>query len=548
MFKRYHSAAAVRIKSGAAPAAWLRDAGARFLDDERGVTAIFFGIFIVLILFVGAVAMDYSRLVTELNRDQRALDAAVLAASTQLGLDEQDETGEAMAKAFYEANRSGSTSSELKDVKLNADDGSISARTSTDWRASLMQAVKSWFPTAAEDRQISVSGKVRRGNGSTEIALVLDNSGSMGGTYISDLKTAAKDLLDTVFVGVEGTDRVMVGVIPFAAAVNVGSMYANASWIDGSGASSIHFENFENNSRTRFQLFSDLGVSWAGCVESRPSGYDVLDTPATGGDTLFVPMFAPDEPGERGRNNLGYDNSYIDDDGGVCEPYERVCTRYSRRGNCQNWDTIRLSNPEAQARTCKYRNRPSISGGGPNSMCTTQPILPLNSTKASIETAIDAMQANGNTNIKEGVAWGWRVLSSAPPFSDGRAKNTEQNSKVLILMTDGENWYNHEDNHNKSIYASHGFAAKGRLGNSYSRSAYTSYLNSRTRTVCENAKADGITIYTIAFRLESDPTTTQLLKDCATNKDQAFTASNGSMLIESFRNIGRKITDLRISE
>src|SRR5690606_11929671 len=39
--------------------------------------------------------------------------------------------------------------------------------------------------------------------------------------------------------------------------------------------------------------------SWAGCVEQRPSPYDVNDTPATPSNpaTLFVPMFAPDQTG-----------------------------------------------------------------------------------------------------------------------------------------------------------------------------------------------------------------------------------------------------------
>lgn len=49
-------------------------------------------------------------------------------------------------------------------------------------------------------------------------------------------------------------------------------------------------------------------ASWQGCVESRPYPYNVNDTPTAGGSantgigvgdpaTMFVPMFAPDEPG-----------------------------------------------------------------------------------------------------------------------------------------------------------------------------------------------------------------------------------------------------------
>lgn len=518
-----------------------------FAADDSGVTSIFFGLMIIAILFVAAVAIDYSRLITERSRDQRALDAAILAASNQLGMENGDVTGEVMAKAFYAANRTQNPDSEIRDVNLDSSLGEISAKTSTDWHASLLKALESYFPGVGQDRNVSVSAKVNRGNGTTEIALVLDNSGSMSGSYLTDLKTAAKDLLEPVFAGVEGTDRVLVGVVPFAASVNVGSFYSGASWIDGGGASSVHYENV-SETRTRFQLFNDLGVSWAGCVEARPNGYDVTDAPASGGDTLFVPMFAPDEPGDAGSNNLGYNNSYINDDGGTCTPYDRVCLNYSRRGNCTKWETIRLPNPEAQARTCKYANQPTRSGAGPNYMCTTQAILPLNSTKSSIETAIDAMQASGNTNIKEGVAWGWRVLSPSLPFSEGRAYGTDDNTKALILMTDGENYYNDQNNHNKSIYAAHGYAANGRLGTTHTRAGYTSDLNEKTRQVCANAKNEGIRIYTVAFRLEDDPGTQALLRECASSENEAFAASNGSALIQAFRNIGRNISQIRISE
>ncbi len=51
-------------------------------------------------------------------------------------------------------------------------------------------------------------------------------------------------------------------------------------------------------------------ASWQGCVEARPYPYNVNDTPAQGGTantgigfgdpaTMFVPMFGPDEPGDR---------------------------------------------------------------------------------------------------------------------------------------------------------------------------------------------------------------------------------------------------------
>lgn len=520
----------------------------RFRDDESGVSAVVFGIGFTALALVAGIAIDYGRLVTDKIRDQRAVDAAVLAASDRLGLEDQDVSGKARAEAFYAANRLKNPKSTIEDVKLDSNTGEVSAKTKTGWQATLLKGLDEFFPGIGSDREVSVSATVARGSGTVELALVLDNSGSMSGTSIANLRTAATDLTKTVFAGVEGTDRVMVGVVPFAASVNVGPQNKTANWIDGGGVGPTHYENFAEQ-RNRFELFNAVGESWAGCVEARPNGLDVKDRKpvASVGKTMFVPMFAPDEPGEAGRARSGYNNSYLDDDGGQCPRYEKVCLRYSRRGNCTNEQTVRLPDSEAQARTCKYYGQRRSGGAGPNSMCTTQPLLPLNSTRSDVEYAISRMQASGNTNIKEGLAWGWRVLSRRAPFREGRGKNASNNRKIMILMTDGQNWYNTQSSANKSVYASHGYASKGRLGATYTRSGYTNDLNTKSRAVCDNAKADGVTIYTIAFRLENDPTTQALLKYCASGDDNFFVASNGAALIQSFRNIGREISEVRIA-
>ncbi len=45
------------------------------------------------------------------------------------------------------------------------------------------------------------------------------------------------------------------------------------------------------------------------------------------------------------------------------------------------------------------------------------------------------------TSIGEGAAWGWRTLSPGAPFTEGRPYGAEENQKVLVLMTDGQNTY-----------------------------------------------------------------------------------------------------------
>ncbi len=57
-----------------------------------------------------------------------------------------------------------------------------------------------------------------------ELALVLDVTGSMSGSKIADLKVAAKELVDTLYSSNPLTGSVKVSLVPYAAAVNVGSL------------------------------------------------------------------------------------------------------------------------------------------------------------------------------------------------------------------------------------------------------------------------------------------------------------------------------------
>ncbi|MGD9785359.1 MAG: hypothetical protein AB7E80_17350 [Hyphomicrobiaceae bacterium] len=542
----------------------IRRESRRLRSDERGAVAIVLAITISVVLFMAAIAVDDSRWTSEWMQDQYALDAALLAASDTLGLPEEEAQARARAEAYYLANRPDGSALDLVELKLNSEEGVVEGSTRFDWKATLLRAF------GYEQMSLGSKSRVVRG-GTAEIALVLDNSGSMAGSYIEDLKTAASDLVNVVFAGAETADQTSVSVIPFAGSVNIGPQYRGSGWIDSEGAAPLDAENAVDE-RSRFQLFDDLGVAWAGCVEVRAEPYATSDTTpdAETPATLFTPMFAPDEPDDSNDAGKSYANSYLVDDGGTCPKQECTCPERRSNGACKSspgWVLTPISAAEAQAATCKYKGeqvgyasaspdncrRARPSGAGPNAYCTTRPLLPLTSEKTDVLAAISAMGANGMTNIAEGVGWGWRTLSPSLPFAEGRSYHDAENKKILIVMTDGENTYTATSDHNRSRYGALGYAKPyrtpdaGRLGNSYSNSGFLSVMNARTRAVCSNAKAQGIKVYTVAFRLESNPTTLSLLRECASETRDAYVASDGQALIDVFRNIGREISSLRIS-
>jgi Mg-chelatase subunit ChlD len=513
-----------------------------FEHDERGATSVIYGLCFSAVFFVAAMAIDYGLGSNEKFRQQSAIDSATLAASHKLGAEDQDTGGPDAARAYYNANVRERDRGTLEAVTMNAEAGTVVATGRSSFLTSLLNGV------GISSIEIQTGSKVAKGTSTVEVALVLDNSGSMSGE-LANLKTSTKNLLSIVFAGAQGTEKVRVGLVPFAASVNVGSAYRTASWIDGAGASPLHYQNFASQTSTRFQLLDEMGIGWGGCVEARPAPYDTTDAAPSAGtpSTLFVPMFAPDEPDEENDAGKTYNNNYLVDDAGACTPQPKTCTGgYTRRGNCRAWTKDPLTPQVAQSRTCKYMGQSKQSATGPNLNCTTAAILPLTSTRSSVETAVDGMVASGWTNVPEGVMWGWRVLSPGAPFDEGRAEGTTGNRKIMVVMTDGENTYQTQDNHNQSMYGAFGYATAGRLG--ATPSAMPSQMDAKLATACTNAKAAGITIYTIAFRDAATSTNIRdLLRTCASGTDKAFVATDAAGLNAAFQEIGREVSELRVA-
>jgi hypothetical protein len=188
--------------------------------------------------------------------------------------------------------------------------------------------------------------------------------------------------------------------------------------------------------------------------------------------------------------------------------------------------------------------------GGPNFMCTTASLLPLSKDETTVKNAISAMVASGYTTIIEGAMWGWRVLSPGEPFTDGRAYGTDNNTKVLVLMTDGQNTYYPTSKFLKSWYHAYGYVDRNHLGTtSTSSSTLTQFMDQRTAQACNNIKAAGVVIYTVAFQIPGDQAgALNLLQSCASDQDKYYAPGTAGELVAAFNAIGRDISQLRIAQ
>ncbi len=496
----------------------------KFLTDRRGAVVLLFGLTLIPIIgFVGG-AIDYAYAYRTRAKMQNALDAAALAAGRVLDVSTSESDAQEAALKVMEANLGSNFPAGLT-LNISISGTVVTATANVTVNTYILGALGiDTFPVGATST-VNIAG------GTFEVVMVLDNSGSMAGSKISSLRTAASNLVNILFSNQQSSANVTIGLVPFAMAVNVGTQYSNASWMDQTPGSSIHSEHFSNANRSRWWVLNKMNnVSWGGCVEVRPAPHDVDDTPATGGDSNFVPLFAPDEPD----SSSSYPNDYLDDSGGTCK-------------KPPNNDT------QAQRRLCKYKTatpNTSLAFGtrmGPNWGCDSNPVQELTSNSGSIVTSINAMQAYGGTNIHTALMWGWRLLSPGEPFSEGKPYNEPNNTKIMILMSDGANWALGTSTHNESWYSAYGYHAQNRLGSSSgSTAAMRATMNTRTAQSCTNAKAAGVVIYSLALEI-TDQTTLDMLEACATSSSRFFTLDNSNQLDDAFEAIAQEISNLRIT-
>ncbi|WP_036281576.1 TadE/TadG family type IV pilus assembly protein [Methylocystis sp. ATCC 49242] len=569
-----------------------------FVSDHRGNVVMLFGLSVIPVMMMAGAAVDYARGVTTHKVLQQGADTAALAVASRITA--ATSTADAIKQA-QNVLRSASqrlAAATISNATISADRKTfcIDAQVSIPTMIMKIARIDSMAPAVMSCAEI--------GGGSTnyEIALALDNSGSMnesagGATKIQSLKTAATNFVNSMFAKSPG--KVKIAITPFAGLVIPvdPTVAANRAlpWIDVNGLSSQHWITFGGKANanaagftSRFNVFSNLKsqrADWdfGGCYEPQPYPMNVTETAPTAGnaETLFVPYLAPDEP-----DSSAYENNYLNDDGGGCSLW-----------TFGGWTDL--------TRTCKYKPATGWTSGiwswfgatagngwtggvfasrggafnGPNGMCpnaATQTALQLTPTQSTITAKIAQLTAAGDTNLHEGVMWAWRSISPNPPFSAGSAYNTAGVRKILVLMTDGyNNWTSNTNTVGGSYYEALGYysynGAKNRRlpdgtqGNGVdyqsqldgAANSWTDYKSvSRqaqdelTRQSCENAKAKGIEIYSIAFSVSTNPIDAagiNLLKSCATNADHYLLATDSTQIDRAFSQIAMNLSKLRLS-
>lgn len=565
----------------------LRAAGAAFPRARDGQVAIIFALSTIpMLLFIGT-TVDYSRALTAQTNLQQATDATALAMIQKAaGLSSTALTAQSAAYLTAAAQDPTATISASSPLYTSAT-GKLCLNTASSVPTTFMNLAG--FKTL----NVQASSCAALGGGTFEVAMALDNTGSMatvdnvtGRSKIQSEVLAAQNLISTVFNGAATSPNYQVSIVPFTTSVNVGTQYNTAAWVDTQAKSSIAWENVplplasqkpKWTPTSRFDLFNQVSTAWGGCFEERPQPYTLSDTAPNPvyPNTLFEPMFAPDEGDttSQGGVNRTNDNSYLSDSKGECTTTSE--NKLATTLDDAYRDIGTKTTGDGQGKYCKYKAQAAStrSAYGPNWGCdsTLQPLQLLTNTQSTLTATLAKMQANGNTNLVSGFLWGWRTISPNGPFeNNGNIKPYNYtspagipNNKFLVFMTDGyNNWQPDSNDPNGGVYSSFGYYANDRAGilpvtingvttNSYPNATnQRQYLDAAFLQACSNAKAAGVQVYTIGFSIPNDPIDQEginTLSQCASQASMAYVATDGNQIVNIFGAIGTQLGKVRLT-
>lgn len=413
---------------------------------------------------------------------------------------------------------------------------------------------------------IGADSTVLRSGAKLEIALVIDNTGSMNSQgRLQAAQAAAVDLVEGLAAGNAASDTVRVSLVPFSDTVRPNPGFGRQS--NRSSASALGWVSQATNHTgstgttglfstgvNRFRLLDDMRIGWGGCVESRPYPYDVRDTAPVNSNqaTMFVPYFSPDTPDADQINDntwRRYDryNDYLDEGtDGISGILDQIRNRLTNALRLEAWSGLTRDTTKYTASRLRSGIGTSL---GPNQGCALQPVVRLTNDFPAVIRSIESMQAGGTTNVPMGMVWGWHTLSPNAPFADGVPYSDTRVRKIVILLTDGDNVNNTTNNPDNSVYTGVGFIWQQRLGSDMdvasSAQRRGDRLDERFSELCTNMRNQGVTIYTIGVQVSSQ--SQRLLSRCATSDDQFFNVSNSAGISAAFAQIAGSIDRIRIS-
>jgi len=229
-----------------------------------------FALAVIPIFGAVSVAIDYSRGNSARTAMQAVLDATTLMISKE-ALDLKSAQVQGKARSYF---KSQFTRTDVKGLRLafslttnGPGDFTVIGEATAKMDTSMAQII------GYNQMDLRATSQVRWGFKALELALALDNTGSMAAkNKMVELKAAVKLLLATLKKNSKVPDDTKIAIIPFTTVVNIGTGFADSPWVA------------YDSTITK--------ANWAGCVADRDQPNDVKDTTPNGTNATLFPVAA----------------------------------------------------------------------------------------------------------------------------------------------------------------------------------------------------------------------------------------------------------------
>mgnify|MGYP003637248242 FL=1 len=460
----------------------------RLKHDTEGNIAIIFALMTIPLFLLMGFAIDLQQVNTAKNRVQFILDSAVIAGAREMQEGKSDtEIKKYLENYFKSAMKAQGKGTDCADpvptISSGSQDISVSVRCAQP--TSIMQL------TGTKELNFGVTSASTYGIGKVDIAFVFDISGSMGGSKMSALKSAADTAINVLVPADDDgtTGEVRIGMASYSSMVDAGEDY----FFKATGQLPIRTYSFS------YDETYESGGDWEEvCKWKKKRGKWKWTC-----EDEWVPEYDTRTVTETKTINntcvkerVG-DEQFTDEDPG---PYQWI--EAAEAYGSVNWK----GNVSWYTESCNPI--------GP---------LPMTSNRDKLFDYIDDLDASGGTAGHLGIAWGWYLIAPDwdvvwPAGSDPYPYDEPDSAKAMIIMTDGE--FNQE----------------------YDTSNGDSF--DQAEKMCDAIKEEGIKVYTVAFQAPSQGQA--ILNYCASGEDFAFTPESSEELTEAYTKIAQSISDLRI--
>ncbi|HEU5046961.1 MAG TPA: Tad domain-containing protein [Rickettsiales bacterium] len=556
---------------------------------------------IVIIAFVlfaliaaAGVAIDMARVESAKDKLEKCLDTAGLAAISKIG----DTPNNMTVKHWIQHNVDKYFSVNCRFGYMGMGVIVTGAALSADGNELTLDAVtrqptKLMSIAGIDSVTVTAHSVVRRAAGdSIELALVLDNTGSMdmrvdpsqtsSAKKIDALKSATRMLINKLNLRNAATPNAWIGIVPFSQAVNIGGTGSpastwNAGWVkhdnnnedfgpaEGYNTTCDAYNGRSSTTSGNSGYCTYPGTAthfrathWYGCVGARAEPYDTSDDTASAAPFPvyeFLSQSAADVANAYPQSS--YPQLYQD------ATYINKLANEWKFSPIRNPDGTTMSGTQYKSLLLNVVNPATVPPAspyplGPNAYCPPA-VTPLTHDRTALLTGISAMQPGGQTIIPVALAWGWRMLSPKWRGAWGGEMgqyglpydyNQKGKQKALVFVTDGYNYFF------PGSYTAYGKLADGQLGTKDEAKAEQE-LDRRTLALCSAMKEQGIQIYTVAFGQSDNinsfaPAGAQaevngkLMQDCATSPRMYFFAPTNGKLNSAFDAIANSLLNPRV--